>query len=266
MDACDVISTYDQIIGLKINDRKKIQGISNDRSDIIAGGLAPLKALMDIIGTDKLIISGNGLRQGAFYKHFYDLCDMKNEVADDVLNHSINNTLKKYDANIPHSNHVSMLSLKIFDQLFPIHGLDAGFRKLLTVAARLHDIGLYVDYYDHHSHGFYLALIIALHRNENFKRTWSEFKLYIDKFDYNAILRLGMIVRIAEGLDRNEYGNVEDIKCSVSDKDVKLLITAKRFAMLEIAAVTLSSKPFKKLFGRELLIDCVQSGKPGWFG
>ena len=271
IDAADVASNYDRITGLKTAERKRMQGLGKDRADIIVGGLVPLKVLMEHTKAERLLISGHGLREGVFFEKFHEACGMKDVIVDNVLEHSLRNTMRIYEANLPHAEHVRELSFALFDQLAEIHGLGAPHRKMLSVGALLHDIGLYVGYYNHHYHGFYLALnseidglthrelvlcafIIALHRNEDFKRDWTEFSLYMDRDDFEAVQKLGLMVRIAEGLDRNEFGYVEAIRCQVEKDRVDLVLSTRSIADLEIAAARLCGKDFRKKFDRSLQI------------
>ncbi len=269
--AADVAAGYERLSGLRTDERRKIQGLGKDRADIILGGLVPLKAVMEMTRAERLLICGHGLRDGVFFDRFHERLGMDDAVVDDVLEHSLLNTMRIYEANIPHGNHVRDLSLAMFDQLRELHGLGDAHRRLLTVGALLHDIGLYVGYYDHHAHGFYLALhseidglshrelvqsafVIALHRNEDFRRDWTEFPLYMDRADYEAVLRLGLMVRIAEGLDRNEYGYVDGLQCRIGKDRVDLVLSTKRIADVEIATARLAAKEFRKRFGRDLQI------------
>jgi len=275
MNSQEVNATYDMITNLDVQERRKLSGLGKDRADIIMGGLVPIKTIMEHVKSNQLLISGHGLREGIFFHNYYKMCGLSSEVVDNVLEHSLKNTLKKYEANIPHGNHVRTLALGLFDQLKDIHKLGTEFRKLLAVGAILHDIGLYVDYYDHHKHGFYLVLhsgidglthkelltcafIVAMHRNEDPKISWKEYAGYLDKSEYEKIRMLGLMVQIAEGLDRNEYGNVKGIKCVVSKASVKIALTTVHIPDLEIEAARLSERMFKKIFNRDLMIECKQ--------
>jgi len=173
--------------------------------------------------------------------------------------------------NLEHCEHVTKLALSIFDQLQPLHGYGEEERKLLYVGAQLHDIGMYVDYYNHHKHGFYLALnsrlnglrnrelvmcafIVAMHRNEEFKVDWKNYNMLIDKNDYEIIKRLSVFVRIAEKLDRNESGSVEDISCYITPDSVQMMLKTSNTPELEIAAAMKSDRVFEKLFNKKLYI------------
>lgn len=269
MDSCEVQEVYRKVADSKLSERKEIPGLQKDRADIIAGGLVPLKVLMDYIGSKTLVVSGNGLREGVFFKQYLQKLGFKEELVTNVLQHSIFNTLKKYDSGIQHSYHIRKLCLEMFDQLQDLHCLGANHRKLLEVGALLHDIGLYLDYYNHHSHGFYLALnsgingisnkelvncafIIGMHRSETLKKEWGEYKLYMTKSDYEAVKKLSLFVRIAEELDRNEYGSVAGISCRLDNRGVGIKLIPGNEKEPGNAFSLKCEKDFRKAFGKNL--------------
>ena len=59
----------------------------------------------------------------------------------------------------PHIAHVAELALTLFDELAAagLHRGDPVERELLWAAAMLHDIGMAIDYDDHHKHSRYLS-------------------------------------------------------------------------------------------------------------
>lgn len=276
MTTKEVNYAYESVI--KANDeeeRKKIPGVGKDRADIIVAGLAPLKAVMDYMKADKLIISGNGLREGVFYRHYVNKCGYKR--IEDVLYHSIDNILQNYEVNTRHAQYVRSLALSLFDQTRTIHKMREEERKLLSVSSLLHDIGLYVDYYNHHRHGFYLVLnsringlrnrelvmcafIVGMHRNMEFKTDWKAYDMLIDGKDYKTICQLALFLRIAEMLDRNESGSIADIQCNITYKQVQMWLKAQGPVELEVSAAMKSELDFQKLFHRNLSIFQVPPG------
>lgn len=263
-----VTATYRKVVDTEVQERRYIPGVAKERGDIIAAGLVPVKVLMKILHSDKLIISGNGLREGVFYKNYLKGCKYR---IQDVLTHSIDNILKNYDANMQHCYHVQKLALSLFDQTQTLHGLGAEERRLLGAAALLHDIGMYVDYYNHHKHGFYLilntrlyglchrelvmcAFIVGMHRITELKQDWKEYKAIIDKDDYEMVKKLALFVRLAEKLDRNEYGSVDDIECCITDDSIQMMLKTNYDSDLEIAVAMKNEKAFEKVFDRKLCI------------
>jgi exopolyphosphatase/guanosine-5'-triphosphate,3'-diphosphate pyrophosphatase len=257
------------VLQANLEERMNIPGLDRERADIIPAGLSIIKTLMQLIRSNTLIISGNGLREGVFFKQCLDSGDGTKGVVKDVLYHSVNNILKNYEMNRDHCYHVQKLALALFDQTARLHNMGAAERKILATGALLHDIGVYVNYYNHHKHGFYLVLnsrlngltnkelvmcayIVAMHTNEDLKQTWHLYGSLLDKADRETIKRLSLFVRIAEQLDRSEYGSVADLVCQVSAEQVQVMVRTKNHPELEIAEALKCRKHFEKLLKRKL--------------
>src|SRR5439155_886538 len=81
-------------------------------------------------------------------------------VFEDVRRASVMNLAASYHADPAHTRHVAALALGMFDELarLGLHPGDPRERELLWAASMLHDIGMSVDYDDHHKHSRYLIL------------------------------------------------------------------------------------------------------------
>ncbi len=274
----EVFYAYDKLSNTKLKDRKRIKGVGKERADIIVGGLAPIKCLIELIDCNKFIISGNGLREGVFYENYMKERGSKNLVIDDVLEHSIKNILKMYDVNIMHSYQVQKLALLMFDQMKKLHNLNDSYRKLLKIGATIHDIGMYVDYYNHHKHGFYLALnsriyglnnrelvicayLVGMHRDKSFKENYKKYNMLIDKEDYKAIKYLSIFIKIAEKFDRSEYSHINNLKVEILDKKVLVGLVSDNNPELETTAALKFKKDFKKLFNKNLVIKRINKAE-----
>ena len=66
----------------------------------------------------------------------------------------------QYRVDSDHTEHVAALALGMFDELaqLGLHDGDPRERELLWAACMLHDIGMSIDYDDHHKHSRYLIL------------------------------------------------------------------------------------------------------------
>jgi exopolyphosphatase/guanosine-5'-triphosphate,3'-diphosphate pyrophosphatase len=65
---------------------------------------------------------------------------MKKQSRDATLSFVVK-TARTYDPDPAHSEQVTTLALALFDRLQALHGYGPGERRLLEIAARLHDIG-----------------------------------------------------------------------------------------------------------------------------
>lgn len=145
-------------------------------------------------------------------------------------------------------------------------------RKLLTVAALLHDIGITINYYDHARHSAYLienaslfglthreqmmaAVIAGWHHGPSAKyfrnRTHTEF---LDEQNWQTARKLALILAIAESLDTTQMGLVEDVTASVQNNKVCLQLSCTEPVPNERHALGQLVKWIKKDFGMDLHI------------
>ncbi|AKB19856.1 MULTISPECIES: HD domain-containing protein [unclassified Methanosarcina] len=59
----------------------------------------------------------------------------------------------KYGIERSHADNVARNALELFEILAPVHGLDSEFRKLVELAALVHDVGVATDFENHHRAG-----------------------------------------------------------------------------------------------------------------
>jgi len=263
---CDTL--FKKVLTTEPSELSKLSGINKKRADIMAGGILPIKLIMEALESDELIISGNGLRDGWFYEKYNEIRNMPTQVSD-VLDHSLENLSKRYQINTGHSEKVRQLSLKLFDSLKVIHGFTDEYRKLVYAASLLHDIGMYIEYYNHHSHGFYLAMnsrlngltntqiiscayLIGMHRNEKLKSDLSPFEIVVSKREFKRLSDLALLLGLSEKLDRSESGTIKDLEVEIDGINVTVMLYAETAPILEMAAADEYIDKFSANFGVNL--------------
>lgn len=252
-------------------DVAEIPGASKERADILGPGVLPLRVLMDHIGSEQFIVSGNGLRDGLFYEMYFKRQGIP-LVMDNVLDHSLVNVMKRYHIYNNHSQHVAKLSLELFEGLKTHHDFTENDRKLLYVAAMLHDIGMHIEYYNHHRHGFYLtinsrvygidneetiqaAFLVAMHREAKFKEDMEPYKMVVDKIRLEQLKKLSFFLRMAEKLDRSESQVVKKLKVDAKASTVNIQLISDEDMELEKILSQEFGKEFEERFGSPLLIS-----------
>lgn len=267
-DFCDL---YEQLKNMDLEARKKVRGMSAKRADIIVGGLTVLKCICSAAGTSQLVVSGSGLREGVLFEAISQ--GRWNRKPVDVLDDSLNNFMDLYDIRREHADHICALSLSLYDQLSPLHKMGAEERKLLKVAALLHDIGISVSYYGHPDHSFYMimnarlnglshreiilsAAIAASHgKDRPRKDILHPYQSVLRKTDMRTIEQLSLLLRIAECLDRSETGIVADVACQLGKNSVKLKTLCSGDAELELSLAGENGEEFRRLFKRLLVVQ-----------
>jgi len=261
---------YDMIKVLDIDKKKKIKGLSAERADILPAALAIIKSFVSFFGFEKFMFSGSGLREGIMFNQALPLTEEK--PISDVLNYSLTTLVKYYGCDVKHVEHVVNLSIQLFKQLRVLHKFPRQFLKVLKVAATLHDCGQRIKFYNHQRHSCYIILNAALygvshrdivlaaftaccHKKEDINLyEWSRYKDILQVDDIEIVKRLGIMLRIAESLDRAMSGTVKSINCDILGDSVIMKTEVDGDASLEIREAMRASGEFKRAFHKNLEI------------
>ncbi len=248
-------------------ERGKVAGIKSERGDLILAGALVIEAVMEAGGFDDVEATEAGLREGVFFESY--LGDPP--LFEDVRIATVHNLAAQYHADFAHTNHVAMLALEMWDALAAqgVHGGDREERELLWAAAMLHDIGVAVDYDDHHKHSRYLILnaglpgytprqaaLIGQAARYHRKGTPSlgEFAPLARDGDIELLDRLSATLRLAEQLERSRDQAVHATDIEVDDGDVRLRLHADEDVTIARWAAERQGDLFKRAFGRELSV------------
>jgi exopolyphosphatase/guanosine-5'-triphosphate,3'-diphosphate pyrophosphatase len=152
----------DAMLDLAPGDRGDISGIKPGRAEIILAAAVVIDSVMEHAGFEELEATEAGLREGVFFETLLDAADPP--LVDDVRRAAVVNLAAQYHPEFAHTEHVAELTLEMWDSLAEAgrHPGDPAERELVWAAAMLHDIGMAVDYDDHHKHSRYLILNAGL--------------------------------------------------------------------------------------------------------
>src|SRR5215212_7756149 len=215
--------------------RAQVKGIKYDRADVILGVALVLATAMDQGGFDSIEVTEAGLREGIFFERLLG----ERELFDDVRAESVQNLAHRFEHHREHDLHVWALSRSMFDGLASagLHDLGAAERELLWAACLLHDIGVAVNYDDHHRHSHYLTLnaglpgfaprelimigLIARYHRKGAPDA-SELGDLADPGDDHRLQLLCGVIRLAEQLERSRDRSITGVGVSANGKTVSL--------------------------------------------
>jgi exopolyphosphatase / guanosine-5'-triphosphate,3'-diphosphate pyrophosphatase len=148
----------ERLAALPASQRSTVPGIKPARADLILAGAIVVQGALLAGGFDGLEVTEAGLREGVFFERL--LADRDPPLFADLRRTSVLNLAAQYRPDAAHTDHVATLALAMFDELarLGLHAGDSVERELLWAACMLHDIGMSVDYDDHHKHSRYLIL------------------------------------------------------------------------------------------------------------
>ena len=266
-----VASIRDELARLTIAARARISGMKSDRADISLAGAIVVHEIMRTAGFSELQVCSQGLREGLFYERFLATEDGTPPIFENVRRASVLNLAHVYRFQEKHAEHIAHLTLSMFDQLpLEVNQCGAVERELLWAASMLHDIGVSIDYHDHHKHGSYLilnaglpgythreialiALLIRYHRKG--KPTPDELAGLLDPGDEIRLLQLSALLRLAEQIDRSRDGVVRDVMLSVNGGVATLELIARGDEQVALWSVERHRDIFEQAF--HLTLDVV---------
>lgn len=260
--------------GLPLAERRQVPGMSPERADVIVGGAAILEALMEGAGLDQLrVLTQCGVREGLLDEQIEALGPGRPVHRRAVRDRSVARLARVCGADERHAGQVASLALRLFDSAARarLHRYGEAERELLDHAARLHDIGAIVAYNEHHLHSSYLvrhsdllgfdqqeiamiATIVLLHRKATSAGRYPQHAV-LDRRDARCAARLGVLLRMAEVLDRGHASAVREARLERSGGGaVRLGIVPAGDCRLEQWGVESRRRAFEKAFGRTLEI------------
>lgn len=129
-----------------------LQGLSEERSHVLAGGLCILSAAFDRLGIDRMIVSDGALREGLLY-------DLLGRIQhDDERERTVAALARRYDVDEAHADRVRVMATQLFEQVArDWHLDDEALLYRLQWASQLHEVGLAISHNQFHKHSAYLV-------------------------------------------------------------------------------------------------------------
>ncbi|WP_205695888.1 Ppx/GppA phosphatase family protein [Conexibacter sp. SYSU D00693] len=247
-------------------DRGKVPGIKPARGDLILAGAVVVQGVLEAGGFGALEVTEAGLREGVFFaRHLQG----EPPLVDDVRRSSVLNLAGQHHVDPAHTEHVARLALGLFDDLAAagLHPGDPRERELLWAACVLHDIGMAVDYDDHHKHSRYLVLnsglpgfsqreVALIGQAVRFHRKGmpglGPFSALAHKGDAAVLDRCAVLLRLAEDLERSRDQVVRAVGVAARNGKVRLALEAAGDVRVAQWAASRERDLFRRAFDREL--------------
>jgi exopolyphosphatase/guanosine-5'-triphosphate,3'-diphosphate pyrophosphatase len=259
----------ERLAALPAAERAAVPGIKPARADLILAGAVVLQAVLRAGRFEGIEATEAGLREGVFFERL--LAGREPPLFEDVRRASVMNLAAAYEADPAHTRHVAALALGMFDELarLGLHPGDPRERELLWAASMLHDIGMSVDYDDHHKHSRYLILnaglpgfspvevaIIAQAARYHRKGLPEPGPLgaLFGEGDAERLDRCAVLLRLAEDLERSRDQLVRSTSLSLHDGEVELRLVADGESVVPRWAASREAELFSRAFSRRLSV------------
>jgi exopolyphosphatase/guanosine-5'-triphosphate,3'-diphosphate pyrophosphatase len=270
LQSTDLERITDMLLERPARKRAALPGISGDRADIILAGALVYRQVLRAGDREGLWISGNGVREGAFFSRFLP----SPHIVPNVRRFSVENLAHQYQQPSAHLAHVRRLARRLFEELESIHGLGRQEAELLDAAATLHDVGMTVGYHLHHKHGAYLVLAARLngfdHREQALVSRLVRYhrkgrpKLGVlaeltREGDQKLLETLTLCLRLAEMMERSRAGRVRDLRATIGSEVVRLDVLATEEPVVELWEANKQIPLFQRALDRRLELQWVET-------
>jgi exopolyphosphatase / guanosine-5'-triphosphate,3'-diphosphate pyrophosphatase len=259
----------ERLAALPASERASVPGVKPARADLILAGALVVEGVLLAGGFTGLETTEAGLREGVFFERL--LADRDPPLFDDVRRRSVLNMAAQYHMDIEHTEHVATLALGMFDELaaLGLHDGDPRERELLWAACMLHDIGMSIDYDDHHKHSRYLILNGALpgfapvetaiiaqaarYHRKGMPAPGPMAALF-GEGDAARLDRCATLLRLAEDLERSRDQLVRSTSIALSGDGVELRLLADGESAVPRWAAGRERDLFARAFHRDLSV------------
>jgi len=212
-------------------DKVRLDGLSDDRRPVFAGGVAVLSAVFKALDIKRMQVSDLALREGLLYEMVGHIQHL------DIRDSTIRSLMQRFGLDKKQAKRVENTANTLLRQIETDWELDSPEQKLmLNWACRVHEIGLAVSHNSFHKHGAYIlsnadlpgftrqqqALLAALVRAHRRKFADNEFAVLPPRIS-KSCRRLIILLRLAALVHRGRSGSHKPpMKLSVQDNRVHI--------------------------------------------
>lgn len=242
--------------------------LSYEEAQTLGPSLQILVRLARSFGLKQVFICGTTLRDGLLSE-----TALGNVWAEDFVEqilHSAKEIAKKYHADLPHADCVTENARILFRALEKEHRLGYRYEVILTVAAQLHDIGMFISMASHHKHSQYLilnsdifglgeedikltAMVARYHRRALPRPSHLDYAA-LSRDDRLVVNKLAAMLRVADALDRT---HTEAIRCNavvLQERQVLIEVNGGGDLVAEKRALAEKGAMFEQVYGRSVVL------------
>lgn len=259
-----------QLSSMSVEERIRELGLRPDRADVILPAAMVLHEFMSVGKAKALRTPDASLLDGIILDMLAPEQNLQHSRRISLLGWA-RSVKKKYQVDQGHALAVTRLALDLFDQTAELHGLGEDERLLLEIAARVHEIGMYIRVGRYHRHAAYLvgaAPLLGLSKEEKivlaetvhyqrkaFPSESHEAFATLSAESRKKVWSMSALLRLAIALNKDRRDRVQSVVVECDDTTLTLHLDGKGDLLLERWAALQLADYIKAAFERNLHID-----------
>ena len=184
---------------------------------------------------------------------------------------AVNFICRRYNADLKHSAYVASISEKLFNALYEQLGVNKDDSLYLTLAAYLHDVGMFIHNRSHHIHSEYVISTLNM-----FRLTEAEIKMIACIARYHRkgapsknhllygslapdkqilVQKLSSILRMANALDRSHRQKVKKFEVKAQNNAVNVIVSVEDNFIMEEEDFSEKKELFEEITGSKISLS-----------
>lgn len=260
--------TYEQLV--------RLDGLSSDRADIIVPAIEVFRTLMDVVGSKRFLFTRQGLREGIII-HAILKKDPNAFSKDDIFDQSARNLAFQYGRAEEEVNYLCRIAEQLYDsccqlQLFDYSKEDA---KRICRAAKLYDLGEYIEINSSNEHTFYLIAnqsidglthaervklaLLTSYKNKDYFRRFSEpFLTWFSNEEIRKLKDFGALLKFVYALNISKRRIVSNITLENIDDKIRANIRLKGNSTAEKYQANKQKKHLERALKHDIQLNFIE--------
>ncbi len=264
----DLEKLADKVLAMDVEKVVRKYHMTIESAQTLGPALQAYVKLAQAFHQKKVSVCGASLRDGLLSEAASG-GSWSDDFVEQVL-HSVHEVGRRYELDQKHADCVTNISRAMFRALQREHRLSYRYEVILTVAAQLHDVGMFIGSSSHHKHSQYIiqnsdlfglgeedikliSLVARYHRRANPRPGHPGYDA-LPRSKRLIVNKLAAILRAADALDRSHTETIRDLKITVKEEEVIVEVPKPGDYTAEKRALASKGKLFEQVYGRTMVL------------
>lgn len=262
---------YKQVSSLNLPQLITTFQLNENKAEIVLPAIVLYKQIVSLTNPEEIVVLSDQFADGVIIKHISEKTSHKHkELIESQIISLCWEISKKYYYDPTHAAAVEKWAMLLFDKMGRIHGLGERHRRLLKVAAILHDIGKHVNLRRHYFYSYRLIIssdIVGFSKAE--RHVIANIAFYHSKgtpsdADTNfacltpnqkvTVSKLSAIIRLADAIDRSHRQKVSQAEVALRGDELIITVTSREDMSLEGWTFADKAGFFEDVFGIKAIL------------